>query len=252
MRNQGPALTRSLYDNLIAVLDVFIEEFGGQTRFRGIQTALLIQKASLSGRGISVSEVRRVTGAPLENIRRHFTKQVELGNLISCTDPEDDRVVRYQMVDPDTHQRVARRMAARLNAIGPPNGAIPEEQRSFGSTSYDALLAVLQAFADFMDSGLRIRGIKIAIIILQASLTGTGTTQSPIARQSGAPLENVRRHIKAYIEAGNLEMIEDPNDSRASRVLYKNPERTAQVFEAIAGRLNCVDWPAFNLLPQGS
>ena len=248
MRNLGPALTRSLYDNLIAVLDVFVDEFGGQIRFRGIPTALLIQKASLTGGGISVSEVRKVTGAPLENIRRHFTRQVELGNLISYTDAEDDRVVRYQMLDPHTHQRVARRMAARLNAIGPPDGAATEEQRSFDSTTYDALITVLQAFGDFMDSGIRLRGIKMAIMILQASLTGTGMTPSQIARQSGAPLENVRRHVKTYIENGNLQVIEDPNDSRASLVLYKDPERIAQVFEAIADRLNSADWSAFNLL----
>lgn len=242
-------MTRSLYNQLIAVLDVFIEEFGGQIRFRGIQTWLLVQKASLTGQGISVSEVRAVTGAPLENIRRHFTRQVALGSLISYTDPEDERVVRYQVEDPDTHQRVARRMATRLNAIGPPDGATPERQRSFNSGTYDALIDVLQAYADFLDSGLRIRAFKMAGVMLQTSLSSTGMTASEIARQSGAPLENVRRYIRNYVESGALEVIENPNDSRASLVLFKNPERVAQVFEAIAARLNGADWTAFNLNP---
>ncbi len=240
-------MTGSLYDKLLAVLDAFIDEFGAQIRFRGIQTALLIQKASLDGAGISVSEVQKVTGAPPENIRRHFSRQVERGRLHSYSDSEDDRVVRYQMADPVTHQLVARRLAQRLAAIGPPSETPHAGLRPFNRATYDALIDVLQAYADHMDSGLRIRGIKMAIVIQQASLSGAGITASEIARQSGAPLETVRRYTRSYMDIGHLTAMKHPNDSRASLLFYTDPAGVARLFEAVARRMNRADWSAFNL-----
>lgn len=239
-------MTHTFYDRLIAVLDVFINEWGGGIRLRGIQTALLIQRTTLAGRGISISEVRQVTGAPLENIRRHFTRQVELGTLRTAPDPDDERVVRYQVVDRETHKRVARRMAAHLYELRPTG--LDTTTRAFDAATYSALIDALQAFANTMDGGLRIRGIKIAIVIQQATLTGKGMTASQIARSSGAPLETVRRNIHNYIEVGNLTVIEDPNDSRATRVLYREPERVEAFFRTITDDLDSLDWAALNLL----
>lgn len=240
-------MSHSLYDSLINVLDVFIEEFGGAIRLRGIQASLLIQQATLEGRGISISEVRKVTGAPLENIRRHFTRQVEQGNLIAIPDPEDDRVVRYQVTRQENHQRVAHRLAVRLATSGPPAGILHTESRSFDAGTYQALIAVLQAFANSMDGGLRIRGIKMAIVIQQATLAGTGMTASQIARQSGAALETVRRYIQNYVDLDNLKMIEDPDDSRASRVLYTDAVQVDQMLRTIAADLDTLDWQALNV-----
>ncbi len=241
-------MSHSLYDQLIAVLDVFIDEFGGDLRLRGVQTLLLIHQATLDGRGISISEVRKVTGAPLENIRRHFTKQVEIGNLAITPDPDDDRVVRYRMPEGDDYLGIARRLSGRLALIGPPGGGSSSaEKRPFDTSTYDALIAALQAFANTMDGGLRIRGIKMAVVIQQATLDGSGMTASQIARQSGAPLETVRRYVQTYTEKGHLKLVEDPEDSRAHRILYTDPAQVERLLKTIASDLDAVDWSAFHL-----
>ena len=89
------------YDRLMEVLSAFIDEFGGSRRIRGIQTMLLLREATLTGAGISVSEVKGFTGAPLENIRRHFGREVDRGYLIADVDPNDERVKRYRVADLD-------------------------------------------------------------------------------------------------------------------------------------------------------
>ena len=90
--------------------------------------------------------------------------------------------------------------------------------------------------------------LGLGIVIQQATLTGKGMTASQIARSSGAPLETVRRNIHNYIEVGNLTVIEDPNDSRATRVLYREPERVDAFFRTIAEDLDSLDWAALNLI----
>ena len=243
---KGQGLSHSLYEKLIAVLDVFIDLFGGQMTLRGIQTALLLQQATLDGRGVSISDVRQVTGAPLESIRRHFSKQVKLGVLSSLPDQDDDRVVRYRVEDNEQYQRAAQRMAAKLAAFGPTEPD-PDDQRSFSSSTYAALLDVLQTFANAMDNGLRIRGMKIAVVIQRATKTGTGMTATEIARQTGAPLETVRRYIQTYMEMGHLIATQDPDDSRKTRVRYRDPAAVDEVLETIWAELERLDWRQFNL-----
>ena len=240
-------MTQPVHDRLIAVLDVFIDEYGGRIRFRGILTALLIHRMTLAGTGISASEVRKVSGAPLETIRRNFAPHVDKGNLITVPDPDDDRVVRYKSTDSERHQLTARRMAGRLLAIQPSEIQEAADQRPFGTATYDALIDVLQAFADVFDDGVRIRGIKMAVIILQASYSGEGITPSQIARRSGGALETVRRSIQEHVEMGILRTEEDPEDHRAYRVFYKDPESVTRHLDRIAQSLDQVDWAAFNL-----
>jgi DNA-binding MarR family transcriptional regulator len=105
------------YDRLISILDTFIEEFDGGMRIRGIKTALLIQRASIDGRGISLTEIARETRAPLENVRRHIAKHVALGQLRYLKDPDDERVTRVVYVDPDEQDAIARRIENRIAAI---------------------------------------------------------------------------------------------------------------------------------------
>ena len=171
----------------------------------------------------------------------------ETGNLITVPDPDDDRVVRYKSTDSERHQLTARRMAGRLLAIQPSEIQEAADQRPFGTATYDALIAVLQAFADVFDDGVRIRGIKMAVIILQASYSGEGITPSQIARRSGGALETVRRSIQEHVEMGILRTEEDPEDHRAYRVFYKDPESVTRHLDRIAQSLDQVDWAAFNL-----
>lgn len=105
------------YDHLIAILDAFIEEFDGGMRIRGIKTALLIEKASEDGRGISLSEIARKTDAPLENVRRHMAKYVEQGSLRYVQDPDDERVTRVVQTRAGVYARAAHRVSARLEEL---------------------------------------------------------------------------------------------------------------------------------------
>lgn len=105
------------HDYLISILDAFIDEFDGQMRIRGVKTALLIQQASIDGRGISLSELARETKAPLENVRRHIAKHVNLGVLRYIPDPDDERVTRVIYVDPVEQDAMASRIETRLATI---------------------------------------------------------------------------------------------------------------------------------------
>jgi DNA-binding IclR family transcriptional regulator len=102
------------YEQLIAVLDAFIDEFDGGMRIRGVKTAMLIQQATAEGCGISISEIARRTGAPLENVRRHIAKHVELGSLRYVEDPNDERVTLVMSTGSDMQRGAAHRIAARL------------------------------------------------------------------------------------------------------------------------------------------
>lgn len=105
------------YDHLISILDAFIEEFDGGMRIRGIKTVLLIHRASIDGHGISISEIARETKAPLENIRRHINRQVELGNLRYVSDPDDERVTRVLATDSSRWRSAAENIEYRLAEI---------------------------------------------------------------------------------------------------------------------------------------
>jgi DNA-binding MarR family transcriptional regulator len=105
------------YDHLISILDAFIEEFDGGMRIRGIKTALLIEKATKEGRGISLSEIARETDAPLENVRRHMAKYVEQGSLRYVEDPDDDRVTRVVQTREGIFAQAADRVSAHLDEL---------------------------------------------------------------------------------------------------------------------------------------
>ena len=127
---------------------------------------------------------------------------------------------------------------------------------------YDKLIAVLDVLIDEFGGQMKLRGVKTALLIQQATLeglrisisevqqatvAGRGMTASEIAKQSGAPLETVRRYIQSYTEIGNLRAIEDPEDSRKTRVLYQDPAMVDGALEAIWTDLEQVDRAQFNL-----
>lgn len=235
------------YDRLLEVIDAYIDEFGGGMRIRGLQTHLLLRRATLDDSGLSISEAHRRTGAPLENLRRHFRQQVEKGVLSAAADPDDERVTRYRVTNLDAQMQSVRRLAERLNAIGRLDGKPVTESAPLGLATIDAQLGLLQVLADALDSSFRIRGFKVAILIQQATLTGDGITAAEISRASGAPLETSRRNLHQYQAAGDLLIEKDPNDERATRVRYPDPAQRALAISAMIEAMNRVDWRAFNL-----
>ena len=247
-RDKG--LTQTLYDRLIRVLDAYIDEYGGRLRLRGVLTALLVLRQSLNGDGISISDVSRKAEIPLENVRRHFGNYANEGILTSRADPNDERVTRYFFLDVGAERGRATRVAQALYEIGPPAGGWtphPENAHPFSEATCDALTDALKAFTGTLDSGLRMRAFKIAIALHQASLSSEGMTTSQIARISGAPLETVRRTLKRYLELGNLRVVEDPDDDRAHRVLYRDPDWSGANIAAMAERLGKLDWSLLNV-----
>lgn len=235
------------YDHLIQVLDTFIEAMDGAMRIRRIQNLLIVQKATRFGPGISASEVSRRTGAPLENVRRQFLHQKARGLLETHADPKDDRITLFRVTAAGESAWPTLDIARRLHRIGPPGGSVHGAPHPPSPATYDALLAVLQAFADAFDGGMRIRGFKTALLIQLATLAGTGITASELGRQTGAALETVRRHMTKHTALGDLRIVEDPNDERANRMFTAHPDRESARFAAVAARLDAIDWNAFNI-----
>jgi len=219
-------------------------------RIRGVLTAMLVLKTSLQGRGISISEVSQVSGAPLESIRRHFTENVRKNFLVTRADPDDERVTRYLAASLEFERDRGRRIATALHRIGPPyseTSSTPAEPLPFTVATCDALIEVLQTFITLLDGSMRLRAFKITIVMGQASLRNEGITASQIARASGAPPETARRTLQKYLQMGNLEVFEDPNDERASLMRYRDPAGADAAIRQVADRLEQVDWALFNL-----
>ena len=105
------------YDQLIAVLDALIENFGGATKLRGAKATLLVQRESMGGRGLTLSEIARATSMPFESVRRHVERHVALGDLHYVRDPDDDRVTRVVATDADNAAENMLRLANRVSAI---------------------------------------------------------------------------------------------------------------------------------------
>lgn len=235
-----------LYERLIGVIDAFIATFDGAMRLQGIQTLLLVQKASRFGHGISPSTAHRLTGAPQENIRRRFLAFEERGLLESRADPKDDRSTLFTMTATGFRTWPAEDVARRLHLLRP-EGQPAHPPFPLGAETFDALIAVLEAFKVALDGSVRIRGFKTALLIQQATLSGRGITATTLSRHTGAALETVRRHMAKHTAFGDLKMVEDPEDERAVRVLTADPDREGRTFAAVALRLNRIDWNLFNL-----
>ena len=109
---------------------------------------------------------------------------------------------------------------------------------------YDELISLVEVFSEQYTGGLRIRGIKTSLLILKATLHGSGITLSELARQTNAPLENVRRHLAQRAERGFLHYISDPSDDRATRILFSKPEYEMERVAQLLKHLATIDWQA--------
>ena len=235
------------YERLIAVVDAFIGTFGGALRLQGIQTLLLIEKATLYGTGIKPSELHRLTGAPLENIRRRLLMFNGQGLIAFQADPTDDRSTLCTMTEAGRRTWPAADVARRLYVLRPANQQHPAAPHPMAAETYDALIAILRACAEAFGGGMRIRGFKTALLIQQATVGGEGITASAISRRTDAPLETVRRHMIIQMKLGNLRFVEDPRDDRAARIYTADPERERQTYATLDKRLDALNWQLFNI-----
>ncbi|MGE0625621.1 MAG: hypothetical protein AB7I04_16620 [Pseudomonadales bacterium] len=236
-----------LYERLIRIIDAYVATFGGATRMHGVQTLLIVQKATRFGNGVSPSTLHRLTGAPLENIRRRFQQFTERGLITAHPDPKDDRSTLYTMTNRGLSAWPAGDVARKLYTLRQTSGRPESPPRLQCPETLSALLAVLQAFADALDAGIRIRGYKTALLIQQATLSGEGITASTLSRETNAALETVRRHMAKHETLGDLKLVENPDDERATLVLTANPDREHRAWTAVARRLDALDWHLFNV-----
>lgn len=236
-------------NRLIAVLDAFIDVVEGSIddsfRIRGIQTAMLLEQATVSGAGISVSEIARHTEAPPENIRRHFTAQLELGNLRSESDPDDDRVTRLFITEKGSRLYDTAELVRRLGLLaGADDG--PFE----GKPPYDQIIAILLSFIKCYPGAMKIQAIKREILIQRATVEGRGITITELARQTDTPVETVRRQINEAAAKGTLRLEKDPDDDRKTRVMYSDPEQESRRVAEVMNHLSQIDWTKFRSTRQ--
>lgn len=236
-----------LYERLIRIIDAFIATFAGATRLHGIQTLLLVQMATRFGVGISPSALQRRTGAPLENIRRRFQSFGEQGLLDARPDPEDDRSTLYVMTTEGLRTWPAEEVAHTLYGLRPPVAGPDRPPQPISQETYDTLIAITDAFASALDSSIRIRGFKTALLIQQATLSRKGITVSTLSRKTGAAFETVRRHMIKHSDLGDLQLVEDPDDERATRILAARPDREHRAWSGVGRRLDALDWNLFNV-----
>ena len=243
------------YDTLIGILDAFIDNFDGRMRIRGIQTAFLIQQATLDGSGISASEIARRTGAPLENVRRHLGRAADAGRLTILSDPDDARSTRVFFTDPATQKLQDMAVAQRLAKLGDPSW---DRDRAGIDADYSdsepltELIAVLQSFIDGYRSGMRMRAIKSALLIQKSTLQGNGISFSELARQCGVPAETVRRAMNRFVDLGILRCQEDPRDDRKNRVTTIHTSAHSRTVAEIMQHLAVIDWRRFARFDQKS
>jgi len=235
-----------LHSRLIRIIDAYLTTFDGSMRLQGIHALLLLEKASRFGNGISRSDMHRLTGAPMENIRRRLQRFTAQHLVESHADPRDDRITLFRMTEAGLKTWPAETVARALYADRLP-GRETAPPRSICPETYDALIAVLEAFSMALDPGIRIRGFKTALLIQQATLTGKGITATTLARLTNAAPETVRRHMTKHTELGDLRMVEDPQDERATRVFTAHPERESRAWSAVARRIDALDWSVFNI-----
>lgn len=226
------------YDRLIEVIDAFIGGFEGGMRTRGIKTALLIAQSSVDGKGISLTEIARRSRAPLETVRRHMAKHVTLGNIEYLPDPRDDRVKRVvsrrQGALPDMVIETEARLA-KIDCFGA-KLCSSADGRSYAERC-DRLIAILNAYISQFGGAIRIRGIKTALLIQIATVTGCGISLSELARETEAPLENVRRHLANHASLERLKYVTDPEDERVIRVVFTRPDLFERMAQRVEDRL---------------
>lgn len=116
----------------------------------------------------------------------------------------------------------------------------------------DLLIAVLDAFMETYPGGMKIRGIKTALLIQRADAAGRTINVSELARLTGAPPESVRRHIAKHVQLGNLDTLDNPEDARSAGVVPNDPAAMRRAAMHIASRLRTIDLSALDEYFEGN
>lgn len=188
--------------------------YGGALRLRDIKILLLIREGTGRGTGVSVSEVARESGTPLESVRRQLKQMTKSGLLRTAPDPEDGRVIRHFATQAMADQWPLDALITRLSRVlGPrPDAAV-------AGPPFALLLALIDLFINGYMGSIRIRGARMALLVYRATQKGTGVAISDLARVNAAPLETVRRVLAQHVDMGHIRFVEDPEDDRKTLVV---------------------------------
>ena len=106
------------YDVIIAVLLSFIRCYSGAMRVQAIKRELLIHRATLQGRGTTITELANQTSTPLETVRRSINESAAQGDIRFEKDPDDDRKTRVFSSDPEKESQRVAEVIEHLSRVG--------------------------------------------------------------------------------------------------------------------------------------
>ena len=220
-------------DKLLGVIEGFIATYGGWRRLREIKILLLIQKAA-GHQTINPTTLAKLSGMPLETVRRVLLAEEEAGNLILAEDPNDSRSKIAILTEASRGSWNSRLVFESLTALftAPDHRPAPTPQ-----VDYDLLLFVIDTLMEgYMDS-IRIRGAKMSLLVQRATIEDAGISISDLARLNDAPFETVRRILAQHVEMGHIQFTQDPNDDRKTLVVSADLELEANRVEGINKRI---------------
>lgn len=220
---------------LLRTVEAFMAAFGGEVRLRDIKVLLLVQQGTHTGTGVSISEVARASGAPLESVRRQFTEYVAAGLLRKQPDSKDRRVIRYFTTELWADGWRLDDLITRLSQIlGPP--------RATGKSGppFPELLDLIDLFIQGYLGSIRVRGARMALLVYRATVEGRGVSISWLARVNGAPLETVRRVLSQHVDMGHIRFVQDPEDDRRTLVVTADVDSERMRIAEMSHRLEAI------------
>ena len=219
---------------LLKLVEAYIATYGGGRKLREIKLLLLIQQASASGQGISPSRLSEKSGIPVETARRLILAEREAGLLDSVEDPNDDRATLIYMTDAGHEAWNTELISEQLAEY---SEAKTDNPLSVPRITYDQLIFAIDILMEeYMDS-IRIRGARMALLVMIATIDHSGVPVSQLAKLNNAPLETVRRILSQHVEMGHITYVDDPNDKRTTLVVTADLEIEINRVAAIDQRL---------------
>lgn len=232
---------------LLDIVDGFIHTYGHWRRLREIKILLLIQQATVADRGISPSDLARKSRTPIETVRRILQSEQADGNVTIFDNPNDERGT---LALATSNSRTAWQLHHLLTPLRQHFGQGSADPERPVRTPYAQLVSVIDALMEgYMDS-VRIRGVRMALMVMAATLRGSGVPISELARATDGPLETVRRTLLQHVDMDHIRFVDDPNDSRKVLVVSADIDVEIQRVDGIMARLEALDWSVFNA-PSG-
>jgi DNA-binding MarR family transcriptional regulator len=228
---------------LLEIVNGVIDTYGPWRRLREIKVLLLIQQATAADRGISPSDLARRSEIPPETMRRILQAEQEAGNITVLDDPNDERgTLAMATSNSRTVWQIQHLMDPLQVHFGTGSGVPSQTIR----TPYPQLISLIDTIMDGYLNTIRIRGARMALTVMAATLRNSGVPISDLARANDAPLETVRRTLIQHEGMDHIRFVEDPEDSRKVLVVSADLDVEIARVKGIMNRLADLDWSVFD------